>query len=138
MPTPHLRLIARPSASVEARLDLQRLDDTVERYFRNGLAGSTRKAYDSAKRRYTEFAAKHGRQPLPASEHQLCQLVCYLAESKLCHSTIKCYLSAIRRMHIAEGYRDPHITPGTGPKGYKVPPGQGRWTKETGSPPNNP
>ena len=78
--------------------DIQRLDSTVERYFLRGLAESTRKTYNSAKRRYSEFAAKHGFQPLSASEHQLCQFVSYQAEGKLCHSTIKCYLSAVRQM----------------------------------------
>ena len=32
----------------------------MERYFLHGLAESTRKTYNSAKRRYSEFAAKHG------------------------------------------------------------------------------
>ena len=82
----------------------------MERYFLHGLAESTRKTYNSAKRRYAEFAAKHGFQPLPASEHQLCQFVSYLAEGKLCHSTIKCYLSAVRQMHVAEGYGDPRMS----------------------------
>ena len=40
-------------------------------------------------------------------EHHLCQFVSYQAEGKLCHSTIKCYLSAARQMHVAEGYGDP-------------------------------
>ena len=87
--------------------DIQRLDSTVERYFLHGLAESTRKTYNLAKRRYSEFASKH---PLPASEHQLCQFVSYQAEGKLCHSTIKCYLSAVRQMHVAEGYGDPSMS----------------------------
>ena len=90
--------------------DIQRLDSTVERYFLHGLAESTRKTYNLAKRRYSEFASKHGFQPLPASEHQLCQFVSYQAEGKLCHSTIKCYLSAVRQMHVAEGYGDPSMS----------------------------
>ena len=87
--------------------DIQRLDSTVERYFLHGLAESTRKTCNSAKRRYSEFAAKHGFQPLSASEHQLCQFVSYQAEGKLCHSTIKCYLSAVRQM---QGYGDPRMS----------------------------
>ena len=43
--------------------DIQRLDSTVERYFLHGLAELTRKTYNSAKRRNSEFAAKHGFQP---------------------------------------------------------------------------
>lgn len=48
--------------------------------------------------------------PLPASEHQLCQFVSFLANQSLCHITIKSYLAAIRHLHIAEGYGDPHIS----------------------------
>ena len=69
--------------------DIQRLDSTVERYFLHGLAESTRKTCNSAKRRYSEFAAKHGFQLLPASEHQLCQFVSYQAEGKLCHIKVQ-------------------------------------------------
>ena len=35
------------------------------------------------------------------------EFVSYQAEGKLCHNTIKCYLSAVRQMHVAEGYGDP-------------------------------
>lgn len=34
----------------------------------------------------------------------------HLANEKLCYSTIKCYLSAIRHLHVAEGYGDPKIS----------------------------
>ena len=107
--------------------DIQRLDSTVECYFLHGLAEST----NSAKRRYSQFAVKHEFQPLPASEHQLCQFVSYQAEGKLCHSTIKCYLSAVRQMHVAEGYA------GTSAEGHKVPPGQDQG-KELPPPSHNP
>ena len=36
--------------------------------------------------------------------------VSYQAEGKLCHSTIKCYLSAVRQMHVVEGYGDPSMS----------------------------
>ena len=47
--------------------------------------------------------------PIPASEHQLCQFVACLAIEKISHSTIKCYLSAIRHLHVAVGLGDPRI-----------------------------
>ena len=47
--------------------------------------------------------------PIPASEHQLCQFVACLAIEKISHSTIKCYLSAIRHLHVAVGQGDPRI-----------------------------
>ena len=81
--------------------DIQRLDSTVEHYFLHSLAESTRKTYNSAKRRYSEFAAKHGFQPFRAPAMSICKL------PGRGHSTIKCYLSAVRQMHVAEGYGDP-------------------------------
>ena len=47
---------------------------------------------------------------LPGSEHQLYQFVVFLAIEKLCHNTIKCYLAAIRHLHIAVGAGDPGIS----------------------------
>ena len=91
-------------------MDLQALDRAVEYYFQNGLAASTRRAYGSAKSRYAKFCNAKGLSPLPATEHQLCQFVSYLTNQNLCHSTIKCYLSAVRHLHVAEGHGDPHIS----------------------------
>lgn len=82
----------------------------MEFYFLNGLAASTRKAYDAAKKRYRGFCAIKGVQPPPASEPHLCQFASHLANEHLCHSTIKCYLSAVRHLHIAEGVGDPCIS----------------------------
>ena len=85
------------------------MDRSVEFYFHNGLAPSTQKAYASGKNRYKKFCMKLNLKPLPATEHQLCQFVSMLADENICHSTIKCYLSAIRHLHVAEGVGDPHI-----------------------------
>ena len=81
----------------------------MEHYFRNGLAPSTQKTYSSAKKRYLQFCKDKSLSPLPAPEKQLCQFVSSLAIQSLCHNTIKSYLAAIRHLHIAEGYGDPHI-----------------------------
>ena len=48
-------------------------------------------------------------QPLPASELTLCYCVAYLARDNLKHSSIKAYLSAVRFLHIAEGFGDPFL-----------------------------
>lgn len=79
-------------------------------YFRNGIAGSTQKVYQSAKKRYRAFCAVTHLTPLPASEHLLCRFVSSLANENLCHNTIKCYLSGVRHLHVAEGFGDPHIS----------------------------
>ena len=44
---------------------------------------------------------------MPASESTLCYFVSFLATAKLKHQTIKCYLSAVRHLHITEGHNDP-------------------------------
>ena len=83
----------------------------MEFFFRNGLTPATQRSYNSAKRCYILFCNNHGLSPTPAAlEHQLCQYVSYLAMDNLCHNTIKCYLSAVRHLHIAEGMRDPNIS----------------------------
>lgn len=91
-------------------MDLQELDRSVEFYFRNGLANSTQRSYNSAKKRYACFCRSKNITPLPASEHLLCRYVSTLADENLRHGTIKCYLSAIRHLHVAEGYGDPRVS----------------------------
>lgn len=85
------------------------MDRAVDFYFQHGLASSTQRTYNSAKKRYVLFCSTKGLVPLPAHEHQLCQYVSSLADQKLCHNTIKSYLAAIRHLHIEEGLGDPHI-----------------------------
>ena len=46
----------------------------------------------------------------PHCQHQKINFVSSLANQNLCHSTIKCYLAAVRHLHIAEGYGDPNIS----------------------------
>ena len=81
----------------------------MEFYFRNGIAASTQRSYKSAKRRYQNFCGDRGLSPVPASESQLCLFCVFLAKEKLAHATIKCYLSAVRHLHVEEGVGDPHI-----------------------------
>lgn len=45
--------------------------------------------------------------PMPASEHQLCLYVAHLAGGGLQHSSIKGYLSAVRRLQVVCGMGDP-------------------------------
>ena len=47
--------------------------------------------------------------PIPASEQQVCLFCVFLAKQKLTHATIKCYLAAVRHLHIADGAGDPHM-----------------------------
>ena len=81
----------------------------MEQYFLQGLAPSTRRTYGLAQRRYLSFCSHHHFTPIPSSEQLLCQFAAHLAVSGLQASTIKCYLSAIRQLHIAQGLGDPGI-----------------------------
>ena len=47
--------------------------------------------------------------PLPASEQRLCHYAAYLAQENLAHSSIKCYLSAVRHLHVADNLADPKL-----------------------------
>ncbi len=70
------------------------------------IADSTRKTYSSAQKRYRSFCARHH---FTSSEHLLRQFATHLAEDGLQTSTIKCYLSGVRQLHLAEGVGDPGI-----------------------------
>ena len=81
----------------------------MEFYFLNGLAPATRKSYDSGKKRYVSFCSKIHARPLPVTEELLCKFSSQLAEENIMHSTIKCYLAAVRHLQIAAGKGDPRI-----------------------------
>ena len=104
-----LLVVQKPPGGTETQLEINNLDKAVNFYFQQGLATSTQKAYASAQKRYSDFCTLHHLQLLPASEQQVCKFVCYLAETKLSHSSIKVYLSALRQLHIANDFADPRI-----------------------------
>lgn len=70
------------------------------------LANSSRRTYGAAQKSYISFCEAIGAQPVPASE-QLLILFVAEASQKVCYSTIRTYLAAVRHMHIARGYKDP-------------------------------
>ena len=81
----------------------------MEFYFSHGIAASTQRTYLSAKRRYLQFCCTNKLDPLPASEHRLCQFVAALALEGLAHNTLKGYLSGIRHLHLENHYKNPNI-----------------------------
>ena len=82
----------------------------MDQYFLQGLAPATQRTYDSAKRRYLALCQLLKSPAVPASEHQLCLFAAFLAQDGLLHRTIKCYLSAVRHLHISRGSPDPGIS----------------------------
>ena len=84
------------------RLDLRMLEQAVSGLFGAGLAPSTARTYRSGYSRYLNFCERAHLTPLPASERVLCLFVAFLVEERVTHSTIKCYLSAVRHLHIQQ------------------------------------
>ena len=78
----------------------------MEFYFRNGLAPSTHRSYDSAKHRFLSFCNQAHLKRLPVSESLVCRYVAHLAEQGLAPKTIKLYLSAVRHLQVSMSLSD--------------------------------
>ena len=63
--------------------------------------------YASGQKRYLVFCRNGSLSPFPLSEDQLCTFVAYLMDEGLQHTSIKGYLSAVRRLQIVKGLGDP-------------------------------
>ena len=103
----HFSKLSSPPGSphaVQTRPDILELDRAVEQYYQQGLAPSTQRTYGSAQERYLAFCSLHHFPPIPSSK--LLLRVTHLAVSGQRASTIKCYLSTIRQLHIAWGAGD--------------------------------
>ncbi len=96
--------------AARAILDCQELDSQVEFYLDHALAPSTKRTYGSAKKRYILFCHSHNIPPFPTSEPVQCRYVAHLANSSLKHTSIKCYLAAVRHLQIELGQGDPDMT----------------------------
>lgn len=88
-------------------MDIQGLDQLVSQFIGESIAPSARRVYMTAERRYLAFCQATNTPPIPLTEQHLCRYVAHLAEGKLKHTTIKGYLSALRRMQIVGGAGDP-------------------------------
>ena len=73
------------------------------------LATSTHKTYRAAKRKYVAFCEKFGVKLLASTENNVCYFVTWRGQEGLQHSTIRTYLSEVRRIQIAHGFPDPNF-----------------------------
>ena len=71
-----------------------------------GIAESTARSYSAAQKLFLDFCSRLKLCPLPASEDTLILFVSEVAQS-LSHSTIRCYLSGIRHLHVLNGLDNP-------------------------------
>ena len=87
-------------------MDLHCLDEAVQGYFTAALAPATHKTYKAAENHYVAFCESFGINPLPVSEGTLCYYVACLGQQGLAHSSIRTYLSGVRQLQIAHGFKD--------------------------------
>ena len=73
----------------------------------NAVKPSTQKTYGSAYSRYLKFCNIYIIKPLPATEETIILYVSYLFKEGLKSSTIRGYLSAIRFVHLTNGFGSP-------------------------------
>ena len=101
-----------PTAS-SGQLDTSLLEERCRQFLVQGLAPSTRKSYASGQRKIYDFCLQAGKlhpngSPCPVDEWTLCLFVSFLGDS-IQHLSIKVYLSAVRSLHIEQGFPDPLI-----------------------------
>ena len=81
---------------------------SVQRYFEQGLASSTRRSYQAASKRFSEFCSRFSiTTPFPVTEQVLCCFAAYLADVGLKPGTVKVYLAAVRNLQLSLGLPDP-------------------------------
>ena len=90
-------------------LDLHRLTQAVQLYFKAALSASTQKTYKAAEKKYLSFCNNFSLAPVPTSENTLCYFAACLGQEGLACSSIRTYLSGVRQLQIAAGFKDPHI-----------------------------
>ena len=78
----------------------------ARQFFRAGLATSTRNTYNSAQQRFLKFCSATKSHQIPATEATLTLFATHLASINLSYTTIKLYLSAVRHLHVSEGYHE--------------------------------
>ena len=94
-------------------IDLSSLEVQCQSLLVQGLASSTPSSYASGQKKFFDFCVQLGKvhpsgSPCPTDEWTLCLFATFLANA-VQHSTIKVYLSAVRSMHIEQGFPDPFI-----------------------------
>lgn len=78
-------------------------------HFQWAIATSTQWSYASVQSRYLAFCTQFLISPLPVQELLLRRFASFLGNQNISHSTIKCYLLAVRHLQIASNLPDPMI-----------------------------
>jgi len=101
------------SSTAVGSFDVYTLEAQCNHLLVQGLASSTRNSYASGQRKFLEFCCQLGKihpsgSPCPVDEWTLCLFLTFLAKT-VQYSTIKVYLSAVRSLHIDQGFPDPLV-----------------------------
>ncbi len=83
------------------------MEATIRFYIKQGIAESTARSYRSAQKRYLRLCEARHLVSLPLGESTLVAFSASMAQERLKHRTIKCYLSALRHLQIASRLPDP-------------------------------
>ena len=96
----------RAGHSSSPGLDLASLEAAVHRYFRVGIAETTTRVYESAKKQYTTFCTERELSQLPLREDTHCLFIAHLTTAGLKPQTITTYPSGVRHIQISAGLSD--------------------------------
>ena len=84
------------------------LAQSVQWYFQEGLAPSTRRSYDAGMKKFYKFCTAYQiTDPFPGTESILCYFAAYMANEGLSAQTGKSYMAAVRNMELSLGLPDP-------------------------------
>lgn len=106
LPRPSSPSIVGPASTGPTGLDVCRLAAVAEDLCKSSLAHTSQKTYKSAQKLFLEFCRECNTPALPASEQLLILFIADLS-ARVCYSTARTYLAAIRHLHISHGYGDP-------------------------------
>lgn len=87
--------------------DIDSLRSTAHHLVQSGIRQSTRRTYSSAQKSYLDFCSKYQLLPIPCTEETVLLFISYLYKNNLKGSSIRVYLSAVRSLHVEEGYGNP-------------------------------
>ena len=82
------------------------LDDEVLQYRANSFAASTSKTYLTQLSAYLKFCTHMNLAPAPLSQENLGRYIAFLSR-RLCFSSVKQYLNAVRLVHLEAGFQNP-------------------------------
>ena len=89
-----------------AGLEIRELERIAGHLIKDSIADSTRRSYCTGQSAYLSFCHRFNLTPLPAPEQQLILFTADMSQ-RLSFATIRTYLSAVRFLHVSNGYGDP-------------------------------